>query len=80
MAMNDPFADDFWKACELMLDTLEKDMDAWELVDRTLDMRVLPSTWAFKVKRFPDGTVKKLKAHFCASGDWQEHGIKLWET
>ncbi|KAL7554938.1 hypothetical protein ACHAWF_018658 [Thalassiosira exigua] len=55
-------------------------MDAWELVDQTPDMRVLPSTWAFKVKRFPDGTVKKFKVRFCARGDRQEHGINFWET
>ncbi|KAL7546222.1 hypothetical protein ACHAWF_011445 [Thalassiosira exigua] len=56
MAMNGPFADDFWK------------------------MRVLPSTWAFKIKRFPDGAVKKFKACFCACGNRQEHGVNNRET
>ncbi|KAL7529265.1 hypothetical protein ACHAWF_002908 [Thalassiosira exigua] len=49
MAMNGPFADDFWKACEAELETLTDDMDAWDVVNRTPDMKVLPSTWAFKV-------------------------------
>ena len=80
MAMNGPFADDFWKACEVELDTLIKDMKAWDYVERTPDMKVLPSTWAFKIKRFPDGLVKKFKARFCARGDRQEYGINYWET
>ncbi|KAL7526938.1 hypothetical protein ACHAWF_001981 [Thalassiosira exigua] len=80
MAMNGAFADDFWKACETELDTLVNDIGAWEIVDRTPDMRVLPSTWAFKIKRFPDGAVKKFKARFCARGDRQEHGANYWET
>ena len=64
--MNGPFAADFWKACEVELDTLENEMKAWTYVKRTPDMKVLPSTWAFKVKRFPDGSVKKFKTRFCA--------------
>ena len=43
-------------------------------------MHVLPSTWAFKIKRFPDGLMKKFKARFCVRGDRQQHGINYWET
>jgi hypothetical protein len=43
-------------------------------------MNVLPSTWAFKIKQFPDGTVKKFKARFCACGDRQKEGINFFET
>ena len=78
--MNGSFAGDFWKACEVELDTLVNDMKTWDLVPRTRNMRVLPSTWAFKIKRFPDGLVKKFKARFCARGDRQQHGINFWET
>jgi hypothetical protein len=41
---------------------------------------VLPSTWAFKIKRYPDGRVKKFKACFCAHGDHQQEGIDYFET
>ena len=41
---------------------------------------VLPSTWAFKIKRYPDGRVKKFKARFCARGDCQQEGIDYFET
>jgi hypothetical protein len=36
--------------------------------------------WAFKIKRFPDGTVKKFKALFCAQDDRQKEGIDFIET
>ena len=43
-------------------------------------MNVLPSTWAFKIKHFPEGSVKMFKAHFCAHGDRQKEGIDFFET
>ena len=47
------------------LDTLE-DMDAWEVADQTSNMNVIDSVWAFKLKRFPNGMIKKFKARLCA--------------
>lgn len=35
--------------------------------------KIIPSTWAFKIKRYPDGIMKKLKACFCVRGDLQEN-------
>ena len=43
-------------------------------------MNVLPSTWAFKCKRYPDGTIRKLKATFCARGDKQIEGLDFFDT
>ena len=73
--MNGPFAGNFLKACKVDLDTLENDMKTWDYVKCTPDMQVLPGTWAFKVKRFPDGIVKEFKACFCVRGDCQKHGV-----
>ena len=67
-AMNGPFAEDYWEAACVEVETLET-IDAWSVVDRHANMNVLPSTWAFKCKRFPDGLIKKFKARFCARGD-----------
>jgi hypothetical protein len=61
MNMNGDFAQEFWEACKIELATLER-MNAWEIIDRTNDMNVIQSTWAFKIKRFPDGHIKKFKA------------------
>ena len=46
----------YWQAMELELKTL-LGKDAWAKVDPEDDMNVLPSTWDFKCKRFPDGLV-----------------------
>eukprot|EP00956_Cyclotella_meneghiniana_P031971 scaffold85836_cov36-Cyclotella_meneghiniana.AAC.1 len=44
-------------------------------------MNVIDSIWAFKLKRFPDGMVKKFKARFCARGDQEQlEGVDFFET
>ena len=34
-------------------------------------MNVIPSTWTFKCKRYPDGSIRKLKGRFCVRGEKQ---------
>ena len=43
-------------------------------------MNVIQSIWAFKLKCFPDGLIKKFKASFCARGDQQLERIDFFET
>ena len=43
-------------------------------------MKVLSSTWAFKIKRYPKGCFKKFKAQFCACGDRQTEGVDYFKT
>ena len=69
-AMNGQFADEYWDAAVSEIKTLES-MKEWEIVDREDDMNVLRSTWAFKLKRYPDVLIRKFKACFCACGDMQ---------
>ena len=78
-AMKGPYSEEYWKAAQVEISTLEN-MNAWEVVDAHDNMNVLPSTWAFKCKRYPDGTIKKFKGRFCARGDKQEQGIDYFET
>ena len=80
MAMNGPFQQEYFSAMQKELTTLYRDLDSWELVPRTPDMNVLPSTWAFKCKRMSDGLISKFKARFCARGDRQKEGIDFFET
>jgi hypothetical protein len=68
------------KAPEIEINTLVNDKDAWEVVTREGWMNVLPSTWAFKCKRRPDGSVKKYKARFCAGGHRQVENVDYFET
>ena len=69
--MKGPFAEEYWRATEVEVETLEK-IRAWNVIERTAEMNVLPGTWAFKCKRYPDGKVKKFKARFCFLGDLQK--------
>jgi Reverse transcriptase (RNA-dependent DNA polymerase) len=79
-AMNGPDKAGYWKAMDKEVTTLETEMDSWEVVKRQGWMNILPSTWAFHCKRFPDGTIRKLKARFCVTGDHQREGIDYFDT
>ena len=78
-AMNGPNAAGFFKAMETEIKTLIT-MDTFLVVDREPWMKVISSVWAFKVKRFPDGSVRKLKARLCARGYEQVEGQDYFET
>jgi hypothetical protein len=43
-------------------------------------MIVLPSNWAFKCKRYIDGTIRKLKASFYARADHPIEGVDFFDT
>ena len=77
--MKSPFADEYWKAAVKEIETLEK-MGCWDVVDRPEGVHTIDSTWAFKIKRYPDGLIKKFKARFCVRGDQQVHGVDFFET
>jgi hypothetical protein len=79
-AMNGPFAEEFKKAMGIEWDMLDVVMKAWELVERQPWMKVLPSTWALRCKKFPDGLIRKLKARCCARGNKQMEGLDFFET
>jgi hypothetical protein len=79
-ATKGPFQAEFWQAMRVELNTLVSKFKCWDLVPQLPHMNVLPSTWAFKIKHFPDGSVKKFKACFCACGDHQKEGIDFFET
>lgn len=78
-AMNGPVADEYWEAACDEVQTLEN-MTAWEVVEQKVGMNVMSLTWAFKCNRYPDGLIKKLKAHFCARGHQQIEGVYYFET
>jgi hypothetical protein len=73
-AMNGPHREGFHEAMAKEIKTLD-DMKCWEVIDRVPGSNVLPSTWAFKLKRFPDGSLSKYKARFCAGGHRQIEGV-----
>jgi hypothetical protein len=74
-----PFQAQLWQLMKIEFNTLTKDFDCWEYVPY-LGKNILPSTWEFKIKQYPDGQVKKFKARFCARGNRQQEGINNFET
>jgi len=56
--------------------------NTWTVIPRASisGKNVLPGTWAFKRKRFPDGRLRKCKARFCVRGDKQVEGVDYFET
>ena len=69
-ALHGEHTNGFWKAMLKEISTLNA-LKAWTLTPRLPHMKVLPSTWAFRIKRFPTGLVKKLKARICVMGNRQ---------
>ena len=69
-ALHGEHANGFWKAMFSEITTLNA-LNAWTLTPRLPHMKVLPTTWAFRIKRFPTGLVKKLKARICVMGNRQ---------
>ena len=59
-------------------------MDAFESVPRSRaideDKPIIALTWAFERKRYPDGTVKKLKARLCIHGVIQKQQVDYFDT
>jgi hypothetical protein len=69
----------YWKAAQKEMGTL-RSKEAWDAVGKEPWMNVLPGTWAFKCKRYPNGLIKKLKARFCVCGDRQIENVDFFST
>ena len=69
-AMSGDYAQEFKHAMNQELESLVK-RDTWSLVPRG-DHKTIPGTWAFRIKRKPDGSLNKFKARFCVRGDLQQ--------
>jgi ribonuclease HI len=52
----------------------------WTLVDRTDDMKVIPSRWLFKIKTDENNFPVRYKCRLVAGGHRQTHGIDFDET
>ena len=74
-AMSGDNAQAYWAAMLKEITDLEK-RKTWKIVERTKprsrNQEIVPGTWAFKAKRFPDGRFRKFKARFCVRGDVQK--------
>ncbi len=76
-AMNGPHREEFIVAMGNEIEELERH-DTWTITkwsDVPEGANVLPSTWVFRIKRYPDGRFRKTKASFCVRGDRQVEGV-----
>ena len=80
-AMKGPYRKDFLEDMGKYIYELESH-DTWNVIDRTSlpeEVNILPLTWAFNIKRYPDDRLRKFKARFCAIGEKQFEGIDYVE-
>ena len=76
-ALSGPHREEFLEAMDKEIDELEGH-ETWNVMLRSSlpeGANVLPTTWAFKIKRYPDGRLRKFKARFCVRGDKQIEGV-----
>jgi hypothetical protein len=81
-AMAGPHKSKFVAGMELELSQLVA-MGTWTEVDLSslpVGSNVIKVTWAFKIARMPDGSIKKFKSRFCVRGDTQIEGLDVFET
>ena len=86
-ALTGPYSQEYEKAMITEITQLIK-QNTWTSMPRSSvplgpDSRrrpILKGTWAFKLKRHPDGTPYKFKARYCVRGDLQREGIDFFET
>ena len=55
----------------------------WTLIHKKhlpKNAKVIPTTWAMQIKRFPSGAFRSFKARFCVRGDLQKKAIEEVDT
>ena len=78
-AMSGDDADKYIEAMKEEVTNLQR-MKTWEVVERQPNVKVLKGTWAFRLKRTPDGVAYRYRSRFCVRGDQQEYGVNYFET
>ena len=76
-AMNSPYQKEWKQAMREELDA-HKTNKTWyldQIANMPAGVKMVGSTWVFKIKRNADGTVARFKARLCAQGFSQEHGL-----
>ena len=76
-SLTGPYANEFWAAMDKEIDSIEK-MGTWEVINRSSlpkGTRVVPGTWAQRIKRYPDDSLYKFKSRFCVRGDLERENF-----
>ena len=76
-AMNGPHREEFKEAMVKEIDDITA-QGAWTPILRSempFGAKLFPGTWAFRIKRFPDGRTRSFKARYNIRGDLMRHGV-----
>ena len=82
MAMTREFSVEYQQAMVKEICQLLK-QKTWQSVLRSSVPKVkviLPGTWAYRLKRLPDGAKSKLKSRHCVRGDTQIESVDYFDT
>jgi len=71
-AMASPFREEFLEAAQAEIDALVEKDTWYEDLKSSATNKIIPSQWVFRIKRTPDGTIKKFKGRIVLRGDLQE--------
>jgi hypothetical protein len=75
-AMTGPYREEFLEAMRTEVNELESHQ-CWDVIDASTvpeGAKVIPTMWVFKIKRYPDGRIRRFKARLVVRGDYQVEG------
>jgi hypothetical protein len=75
-AMTGPYQEEFLEAMRTEVSELESH-NCWDVVSVAKvpeGAKVIPTMWVFKIKRYPDGRIRRFKARLVVRGDFQVEG------
>ena len=81
-ALSGENAHQFKKAMTKEIEAL-KARKTWTIIHKSKlpkGARVIPTTWAMKIKRYPNGDFRSFKARFCVRGDLQKKTVSDIDT
>ena len=71
-AMASPYREEFLEAAQAEINALVEKGTWYEDLKSSATNKIIPSQWVFRIKRTPDGTIKKFKGRIVLRGDLQE--------
>eukprot|EP00957_Ditylum_brightwellii_P152756 11627785-Ditylum_brightwellii.AAC.1 len=80
--LSENYASEFKTAMKKEVDALQK-RNTWTLIPRfklPKNVKVIPTTCAIKIKRFPSGAFRSFKVRFCVRRDLQKKAINNLDT
>ena len=84
--MTEALASDQWEEFQKAMKEKIKNLTKWKTwkvmkqSDVPEGVMVIPTTWAVKIKRFPDGSFRSFKSRFCVRGDLQKKEVDYLKT